>query len=95
MVFRGVLPAFNQRSTPELEARVETVTSDLIQERDGAEAYYRARLLLADEELARLGDRPLVSGMPVEIFMATGMRTALSYLLKPVTDQLSHAWREE
>jgi HlyD family secretion protein len=89
------LPAFNQRSTPKLEARVETVTSDLIQERDGEEAYYRARLLLADEELARLGDRPLVSGMPVEIFMATGMRTALSYLLKPVTDQLAHAWREE
>jgi HlyD family secretion protein len=33
--------------------------------------------------------------MPIEIFIATGMRTALSYLLKPVTDQFSHAWREE
>jgi HlyD family type I secretion membrane fusion protein len=88
------LPAFDMRSTPELEARLETVTSEVIQEREGAEVYYRARLVIADAQLARLGDRVLVAGMPVEVFIATGMRSVLSYLLRPVTDQLSHALRE-
>jgi HlyD family secretion protein len=34
-------------------------------------------------------------GMPVEAFVQTGERTALSYLVKPLSDQLNRAWREE
>jgi HlyD family secretion protein len=33
--------------------------------------------------------------MPVECFFVTGKRTALSYLLKPVSDQVARAFREE
>jgi len=36
----------------------------------------------------------LVPGMPVEAFIATGERTAISYLVKPVTDQFVRAFRE-
>ena len=36
----------------------------------------------------------LLPGMPVEAFIATGERTALSYLVKPVTDQFARAFRE-
>jgi HlyD family secretion protein len=36
----------------------------------------------------------LISGMPAEIFMQTGSRTMLSYLLKPITDQLRRAFVE-
>jgi len=32
--------------------------------------------------------------MPVETFIQTGERTAISYLIKPITDQLTRAWRE-
>jgi HlyD family secretion protein len=32
--------------------------------------------------------------MPVAVFMETGARTALSYLLKPLGDQISRAMRE-
>ena len=35
-----------------------------------------------------------VSGMPAEVFMQTGSRTMMSYLLKPITDQLQRAFVE-
>ncbi|MEP5809344.1 MAG: hypothetical protein ABJL55_03760 [Roseibium sp.] len=56
--------------------------------------YYTARLVLEETELAKLGDRALVTGMPVEAFLTTQDRTVLSYLVKPVTDQIAHAMRE-
>ena len=36
----------------------------------------------------------LIPGMPVEAFIATGERTAISYLVKPITDQFARAFRE-
>jgi HlyD family secretion protein len=35
-----------------------------------------------------------VPGMPVEVFVQTGTRSALSYLLKPLTDQVMRTFRE-
>jgi HlyD family secretion protein len=32
--------------------------------------------------------------MPVEAFIQTGARTALSYLIKPFEDQVARAFRE-
>jgi HlyD family secretion protein len=32
--------------------------------------------------------------MPVEGFIQTGSRTVISYLTKPLTDQVARAWRE-
>ena len=46
-------------------------------------------------EVARLGDVRLIPGMPVEAFVQTGDRTMLSYLIKPLNDQLMRAFREK
>jgi HlyD family secretion protein len=35
-----------------------------------------------------------VPGMPVEAFLQTGERTLMSFLLKPLSDQIAKAWRE-
>jgi HlyD family secretion protein len=32
--------------------------------------------------------------MPAEAFIVTGERTPLQYLLKPLRDQIAHAFRE-
>jgi HlyD family secretion protein len=53
-----------------------------------------ARLEMDDEDRRSIGDLKLVPGMPVEVFMSTGERTALSYLAKPFTDQMNRAFRE-
>ena len=47
------------------------------------------------EEIARLGDVKLVPGMPVEAFVQTGDRTVMSYLMKPLSDQFTRAFREK
>lgn len=87
-------PSFDQRTTPELNAKLLTVSADLTEDERTGLSYYTAKLIIADEELEKLGSQTLVPGMPVETFLQTGDRTILSYLVKPVTDQIAHAMRE-
>ena len=47
------------------------------------------------EEVAKLGAVRIVPGMPVEAFIQTGDRTMISYLTKPLHDQLMRMFREK
>lgn len=87
--------AFNQRTTPELAGTVTSVAPDLLTVEATGETFYKVRIHIAREELARLRDLKLVPGMPVEVHIRTGSRSALSYMMKPLTDQLARAFREE
>ncbi|THV12707.1 HlyD family type I secretion periplasmic adaptor subunit [Rhizobium rhizophilum] len=87
--------AFNQRTTPEVFAKVETVAADLVTNPQTGEAWYSIRIRIPAEEMAKLGNLTLLSGMPVEVFVKTGERTAMSYLLKPLSDQLARAMTED
>jgi len=87
--------AFNQRTTPEINGTVATVAADLIHNPQTGEAWYTARVRIPPHEIRRLGSLTLVAGMPVEAFIQTGERSALSYLTKPLVDQVSRAMREE
>jgi HlyD family secretion protein len=86
--------AFNQRTTPELFGEVVRVAADVTQEPKTGGFYYTVRLSLSDSEIARLGGLKLVPGMPVEAFIQTEDRTVVSYLTKPLQDQIAKAWRE-
>jgi HlyD family secretion protein len=88
------LSAFNQRTTPELNGRVTRVSPDVTTEQRTGQSYYTIRVSLPPAEVARLGDVKLIPGMPVEAFVQTGDRTMLSYLLKPLNDQLMRSFRE-
>lgn len=88
------LSAFNHRDTPELDARISTVSADLLEDRQTGEKYYRARATIETDEWKRLGKRQAVQGMPVEGFVQTGERSVLAYLAKPMTDQIGQAFRE-
>jgi HlyD family secretion protein len=88
------MSAFNQRTTPELSAHVMRIPADLTtNERTGA-SYYVARLKVDSHELEKLGNLRLVPGMPAEAMIKTGERTAFSYLLKPLSDQINRAFKE-
>jgi HlyD family secretion protein len=50
------------------------------------------RIRVSDDELARLGELKPVAGMPVESFIQTTPRTVLSYLVKPMRDQITKAF---
>jgi HlyD family secretion protein len=87
--------AFNQRTTPELNGNVTRVSADVTTDQRTGQSYYTIRVSLPPSEVARLGDNnKLIPGMPVEAFVQTGDRTMLSYLLKPLNDQLMRSFRE-
>ena len=88
------LPSFDQRTTPELSAKLKLIAADLLQDQTTGMQYYQARLEIPDSELAKLNGKVLIPGMPVEVFVKTENRTILSYLMKPITDQVAHALRE-
>ncbi|MCZ0737139.1 HlyD family type I secretion periplasmic adaptor subunit [Phreatobacter sp. AB_2022a] len=89
------LTALPHGTTPEVEAKVLRVSADVVRDPNLGTAYYTARVALRDGELARLGDHRLVQGMPAEVYVRTGDRTALAYLMKPIGDQLKRAFREK
>ncbi|HJZ22084.1 MAG TPA: HlyD family type I secretion periplasmic adaptor subunit, partial [Bradyrhizobium sp.] len=89
------MSAFNQRTTPELNGVVTRVSPDVTTDQRTGQAYYTIRVSMPPEEVARLGDVKLIPGMPVEAFVQTGDRTMLSYLIKPLSDQLMRAFREK
>jgi HlyD family secretion protein len=89
------MSAFNQRTTPELNGVVIRVSPDVTTDQRTGQTYYTIRVSMPPEEVARLGDVKLIPGMPVEAFVQTGDRTMLSYLVKPLSDQLMRAFREK
>ena len=89
------LSAFNQRTTPELNGVVSRVSPDVTTDQRTGQSYYTIRVSMPPEEVARLGDVKMIPGMPVEAFVQTGDRTMLSYLMKPLHDQLMRAFREK
>lgn len=88
------LSAFNQRTTPELNGLVSRVSPDVTTDQRTGQSYYTIRVSMPPEEIARLGEVKMIPGMPVEAFVQTGDRTMLSYLMKPLHDQLMRAFRE-
>lgn len=87
--------AFDQRSTPEVQGKVLSVSPDAItEERTGAK-YYPVRIRPEPESLVKLQGMKLYPGMPAEIFIKVADRSVISYLTKPLTDQMKHTFREE
>jgi len=86
--------AFNQRTTPEINGTVTKISADITQDQRTGTSYYSVRIGMPHEEVARLQDLKLVAGMPVEAFIRTDDRTVMSYLVKPLRDQVMKAFRE-
>ncbi|KZL16363.1 HlyD family type I secretion periplasmic adaptor subunit [Pseudovibrio sp. Ad26] len=88
------LPSFDQRTTPELTAQVKTISPDLLEDPKTGLSFYMAELTISEDQLDKLGGKNLVPGMPVEAFIQTENRTVISYIMKPMVDQIAHAMRE-
>jgi membrane fusion protein, type I secretion system len=86
--------AFNRATTPEINGQVSRISADISSDQRTGQSFYIIRISIDPDELSRLGDKKLVPGMPVECFIQTGERTVISYLLKPLRDQLKRTFRE-
>lgn len=89
-------PAFNMRTTPTLPGTVGRVSADRHLNDKSGESFFTVEIALGDQAFDQLGDQVgLLPGMPVEAHLLTESRTPLSYLTKPLTDQVARAMREE
>jgi HlyD family secretion protein len=86
--------AFDQKTTPEVDGEVTMVSADLTNDQKSGTSYYTAKVALKQDELTKLGRAKLMPGMPVDVFIKTAGRTALSYLMKPLRDQAERALKE-
>lgn len=82
------------RTTPEIEGKVIRVDADRRVDQATGVAYYSATIEIPEAEMAKMGEINLSVGMPVEVFIQTGERTILNYILRPISDQLKRALRE-
>lgn len=87
-------PSFNSRTTPEIFGEVEQIAADISRNDANSPPFYAVRLVLSAKELGKLGDNKLKPGMNAEAFIETTSRSPMSYLLKPLFDQFTHALRE-
>ena len=88
-------PSLSRGETPEIIGEVTRVAADLTREQQSGAAYFLVRMTAKGTEEEKLRAIKLVPGMPVEAHIEGGQRTALSYLVKPVSDQIRRAFREE
>ena len=87
-------PAFDFATTPECKGTVQRVSADLIKDSQRQISYFLARMTLTDQDTCLRDTRRLQPGMPAEVHIQTGERNVLSYVMKPLSDQMSRAFRE-
>ena len=86
--------SLNSRTTPEVMGQVTYVSADRLIDPTNNEPYYTARLKISETLPDNFQKESIFPGMPVETFIETGDRTFLQYLMKPLTDSFSRAFRE-
>ncbi len=86
--------SFDARATPELHAEVTRVSADILTDDRTGVQFYTAELTPKPGEIELIADKALLPGMPVEVYIQTGSRSPLSYMLKPFLDYAERAFRE-
>ncbi|QRZ12334.1 HlyD family type I secretion periplasmic adaptor subunit [Paracoccus methylovorus] len=86
--------SFSSRTTPEIDGVLSRVTPDTLTDPVTQAPYYRAEVTIAATEVEKLKGLELVPGMPVEVYVQTGERSPMAYLVKPLSDYFTRAFRE-
>ncbi|OJT45890.1 HlyD family type I secretion periplasmic adaptor subunit [Serratia plymuthica] len=87
--------AFNQNATPKVQGEVALISADRLTDQRSGEPYYNMKVTVPQAQIKRLGEKTIVPGMPVSVFVRTGERSLLNYLFKPVVDRAHMSLTEE
>ena len=89
------LSSLNQRQSPELNGHITRVSADAFTDEATGNSYYKAEITMEDGQTELLPEGTvLIPGMPVDAFIKTADQTPLTYLVKPLSDYFSKAFRE-
>lgn len=89
------MSSFSSKSVPQLFGTVLNVSADAHFDEQNNSSYYLARIAITPESLEDLEGLVLVPGMPAEVFITTGERTFLQYLLKPLSNSVARSLIED
>ncbi|AWN43778.1 HlyD family type I secretion periplasmic adaptor subunit [Methylobacterium durans] len=81
-------PNVNQSQTPEISGSVMRIAADVSQDQKTGAPYYTVRIRPSEGQEELLGKTRLLPGLPVEAHMNIGDRTVISYLVKPLAEQI-------
>jgi protease secretion system membrane fusion protein len=81
--------------TPRLTGKLTNVGADRMTDQRNGMPYYPVNISIQADSLKKLYPNELRPGMPVDVFIKTGERTFLSYVIKPITDRIRSAMSEE
>ena len=88
------LSAYARRTTPLVYGTVSYVSADRMTSPDERSFWYVVRIDITRQALLEAGDLKMYPGMPAEIFIKTGERTVLDYMLTPFANTMHRALRE-
>ena len=89
------ISAADTRLVPTIFGKLDSISADRITDQRTGAAFYKGRVVIAQDQLDRLGDHKLHSGMMVEAMVERGEQTVIHYLLKPLIDSLSRSFKEK
>ena len=87
--------AYNQNKTPHVPGLVSQVSADRFLDEKTGEPYYKVVTKVAPEGMKMVYNLKIRPGMPVQMFIKTGERTMMNYLLRPILDHLKLSMTEE
>lgn len=89
----------HNRSLPLFTGKVRTVSADSFTDEKSGRSYFRAEIVVPEAEMNKvrsvLGNGELRPGLPVDAVLTVRKRTALQYLLEPLTGALWRAGHED
>lgn len=85
-------PAFKSSIMPIILGRVDSVSRDRMVDETTRQSYFLAQVVV--NKIPDDVKEHLVAGMPAELVFPTGERTVLNYLVRPLQDRMSGAFRE-
>lgn len=88
------LSSFDQGDVPEATGRIVNISADSLEDPRTGQFYYLAHVKLDQTQTDQIAALDLVPGMPADLFVNTGERTALSYLAQPLSDRLARTFIE-
>ena len=91
---RVLLSAFDLGETPEATGKIVDISADSFEDERTGTSYYIARVELDTEQTQEVAALDLLPGMPADLFVNTGERTALSYLTQPIQARLARTFIE-
>lgn len=90
-----IFTAFNRNLTPHVPGIVTQVSADRFVDENTGEPYYKLHAKVAPEGIKMIAGLQIKPGMPVDLFVKTGERTMMNYILKPILDHLKMAMTED